>query len=286
MKLKLFFFQSLIIAQSIQVGSSLDTLKSFIGENIYWSIEVRGAERKRIKYPKLEDIDDVLNFKRLNNKREELNNNQIKYEITAWDTGVFSTPEYSIEILDSSGKVDFILEVPKIKFNIISILDSLDEKNYRPFKGPVPVKDIWPIKTSILCLGILLILYLILIIWKKREKTKFKKIDYSYIENPKERALRRLDNLSTNFFSKDFYTSLSHISREYIETKFFIRVLEMDTEQIKKTRIIFPIDDDIFYEWLLFLSYADKVKYARELPSEKRMIEDKDKIIFMVKTLK
>ena len=284
--MKLFFFQSLIIAQSFQIDSSLDTLKSFIGENIYWSINVIGAEKKNIQYPKLENVDKTLNFKRLNNKQEKLNINQLKFEITAWDTGTFFTPEYSIEILDSTGKVDFILEVPKIKFNIISILESLDEKTYRPFKGPVPVKDIWPIKTIILCLVILLVIYCIFFIWKKREKKKLKKMDYSYIENPKERALMRLDNLSTNFFPKDFYTSLSHISREYIETKYFIRVLEMNTDEIKKTRNIFPIDDDIFSDWLLFLNYADKVKYARELSSEKRMIEDKDKIIHIVQTLK
>ena len=43
--------------------------------------------------------------------------------------------------------------------------------------------------------------------------------------------------------TKDFYTELSHISREYIEAKYFIRTLEMTTNEIKESRLLFPIEN-------------------------------------------
>ena len=132
---------------------------------------------------------------------------------------------------------------------------------------------------------IVITLYGIFIIWKKREKVKYEKLDYSYIEDPKERALKRLDDLSVSNFSKDYYTNLSHISREYIEKKYFIRTLEMTTDQIRKSRALFPMDNTIFSDWVLFLSLADQVKYAQEIPDRDKMLNDKEKIISLIKQL-
>ena len=41
------------------------------------------------------------------------------------------------------------MEVPEIRIFISSVLPTLEDKNFRPLKGPVPVKDVWPIKNII-----------------------------------------------------------------------------------------------------------------------------------------
>ena len=285
MKLRLFIFQSLVFTQSIQVISELDTTSGYVGEIINWSIEIKGAEKNNFRFPELNNDNDVLIFKFKKKVNANLNIHKLKFEIVAWDTGNFSTPDYAIEILDDNGKLDFILDVPSVDFRIISIIDALGENEFRPIKGPVPVSNIFPIKIIILLFMILITLYGIFSLWKKREKIKYKKLDYSYIEDPKERALKRLNGLSSSNFSKDYYTNLSHISREYIETKYFIRTLEMTTEEIKKTRILFPMGNTIFSDWVLVLSLADQVKYAREIPDRDKMLNDKEKIISLIKQL-
>ena len=285
MKLRLFIFQSLVFSQGLQVISELDTTSGYVGEIINWSIEIKGAEKNNFRFPELNNDNDVLIFKFKKKVNANLNIHKLKFEIVAWDTGNFSTPDYAIEILDDNGKLDFILDVPSVDFRIISIIDALGENEFRPIKGPVPVSNIFPIKIIILLFMILITLYGIFSLWKKREKIKYKKLDYSYIEDPKERALKRLDDLSVSNFSKDYYTNLSHISREYIEKKYFIRTLEMTTDQIRKSRALFPMDNTIFSDWVLFLSLADQVKYAQEIPDKEKMLIDKEKIIFLITQL-
>ena len=170
------------------------------------------------------------------------------------------------------------MSAPRIDYIISSILPTLNEEAFRPLKGPVPVKDIWPIKNIILLILIIITIYCIILVWRRRIPKQYSKIDYTFEEDPKERALRRIQGLSLSQFTKDFYTELSHISREYIEAKYFIRTLEMTTNEIKESRLLFPIENSWFNEWIIFLSLADQVKYALELPDKARMKSDKDKI--------
>jgi hypothetical protein len=88
-----------------------------------------------------------------------------------------------------------------------------------------------------------------------------------------------------NGLSKDYYADLSHISREFIETKYYIRTMEMTTEEINQFRFLFPLKDEIFSEWAQFLSDADMVKYAREIPSSEKMSTDKKLISSLISQL-
>ena len=65
---------------------------------------------------------------------------------------------------------------------------------------------------------------------------------------------------------------------ERIERKYYIRTLEMTTDEIKQSRQLFPIADKEFNELITFLNRADNVKYAHKLPVESEMHSDKEKI--------
>ena len=101
-------------------------------------------------------------------------------------------------------------------------------------------------------------------IWNHRMKRNYRKLNYDIFESPGDRAMRRLSNLNPNLLSKTFYTDLSHISRQYIEKKYFVRALEMTTDEIKNNRALFPINDEQFTKWVNVLNLSDKVKYANE----------------------
>ena len=122
-------------------------------------------------------------------------------------------------------------------------------------------------------------------VWRKRQLPKYQKVDYSILETPYERASRRIGELDDFGLTKEYYASLSHISREYVETKYFIHTLEMTTEEIDSSRFIFPVNDNCLSEWIDFLYDADQVKYARATPDLEKMSNDKKKVALLIEQL-
>ena len=90
--------------------------------------------------------------------------------------------------------------------------------------------------------------------------------------------MKRLQNIDNIKVPKDFYSEISNISKEFFETKFYLLVLEMTTEEIEKNRSLFMIDDLKFSKWLTLLHQADLVMYANDTVSEEKMTKDKIKL--------
>tara|TARA_B100000900_G_scaffold352481_1_gene320165 strand:- start:58 stop:879 length:822 start_codon:yes stop_codon:yes gene_type:complete len=273
----------MLFSKGLQISSELDTNNVYVGEPLRWSIEVEGHEKINYKFPNLDIDNDSVKIKQIVSSKNT--NNKIEFEIISWEIGNFTTPNYSIEILDDNGAPDFTMIAPRQKYTILSILSTLDDENFRPLKGPVPVRNVLPIKNLILFFLIIFIVYAIITVWKTREKQKYNKIDYKYIENPKDRAFRRLEELSLSNFTKDFYTELSHIFREFIERKYYIRTLEMTTQEIKDSRSLFPMENFQFEELIIFLNLSDHVKYALQMPTKSEMELDKEKIKTIINNL-
>ncbi len=281
----LILLSSLIFGQGFSVISELDTTQGFIGDVIQWTVKIDGHTNEGIRFPELNEINDTLTIRNQVLIDEDGLLNGILFEIMVWDTGQFVTPDYSIDILNPDGTLDFSLETEPISFSISSILAATDQTDFRPIKGPVPVKGVISTRAILLSLILVGIVVGIIWTWRQRQKVQYQKLDYAVMEAPEDRALRRLKELDVSGLSKKYYADLSHISREYIETKYFIRALEMTTEEIHGFRSLFPMDESQFSQWIQFLNEADMVKYAREIPSLEKMSVDKEKISSLIHQL-
>ena len=145
----------------------------------------------------------------------------------------------------------------------------------RPLKGPVPVDSIFPWALFIKIILILFFISLMIFIWKKREpSTQIISSGKNQI-SPHELAKNRLLQLDTNGFSKEFYSELSHITRQFVEKSFYIRALEMTTEEISQNENIFDMNDNIFFEWVSLLQKADLSKFAKKSTPVTEMEDDK-----------
>ena len=134
----------MLFSQGIQIISELDTNKAYIGSVIHWSIMVEGGEKRNYNFPNLEVDNDSMRIRqKLSSKNTS---NKITFELISWDTGRFITPGYAIEIIDDNGEIDFLMQTPELEYSILSILPTLEDKNFRPLKGPVPVKKFGPSK--------------------------------------------------------------------------------------------------------------------------------------------
>ena len=279
----LVFLFSSVFAQSIYVTSEIDTSKASIGDIITWEIKGKGSQQnQKLEFPELNLKGDSISIysQRLIFNDEFAIGRII--EIAFWDTGRFYTPSYNVNVLDLQGNVHHDIEIEKVAIDIVSVLESLDEVTARPVKGPIAVKGVMPYREILLIILCLVIVSAIIWVLRKRIKYIYPKNSYSIIKSPIEIANDRLSALNKKGFSKEFYSELSHITREYIEYSTYIRTLEMTTEEIIGNRDLFYCDDDSFSRWIDLLSKADLVKYAKQSIEPYEMDIDKDKVIDLI----
>ena len=278
-----FLFSSILFPQSLSVISELDTTAGLIGDVFIWTIYIEGQTNQSIRFPdlKLDDNSTSIRNQTLIRKNGQLSG--IQFEIIYWDTGKFATPDYAIDVMSKDGGVDFKLSAEPLSIHVGSVLVGMDNPDYQPMKGPVPVRSIFPTKSILLSLLLILLTIGMISTWRKRIPVTYKKLDYTFLESPRERALRRLRSLGGHSgTSKDYYAELSQISREYVERKYFIRTLEMTTEEIIDNQDLFPWESQQFFTWSQFLEEADLVKYARDIPTPEKMTLDKEKVVSLI----
>tara|TARA_S200000501_G_scaffold190210_1_gene179069 strand:- start:55095 stop:55904 length:810 start_codon:yes stop_codon:yes gene_type:complete len=244
--------------------SNLDTQSVYIGDIIIWTIKAKNVKGSMLYFPDLNIESDSVNVKYKSSLYENDNLEGIEFELVFWDTGQFQTPEYQIQVLDSSGAIGKVINVLTLDINIKSSLSGSKDFELKPLQGPVPVRMVVPFKNIIYLIILFSSIFGMFWIWNHRMKRNYRKLNYDIFESPGDRAMRRLSNLNPNLLSKTFYTDLSHISRQYIEKKYFVRALEMTTDEIKNNRALFPINDEQFTKWVNVLNLSDKVKYANE----------------------
>ena len=68
--------------------------------------------------------------------------------------------------------------------------------------------------------------YGIILIWRKRIKKIYKKLDYDSTESPKDRAYRRLEELNSSQFTKEFYTIISYFSENILSENIIFGLLK------------------------------------------------------------
>ena len=238
---------------------------------------VENYEKRKFNFPIIPDQDESISII----KHQIIYNNNdpigIEFELTAWDTGKFTTPNFSFDIMKNN-EVDYSFQLDPIDFEIVSILTTIDQAEFKDIKGPVPVKNIFPFREILYVFLLLVLMVAIILIWRKRISPEYEKINYDFLEDPYERASRRIKELDSSVLTKEYYSTLSHVLREYIETKYFVRTLEMTTEEIENAIEIFQFEEETFFKIINFLKKSDQVKYARHAPIPEKMIQDKKEI--------
>ena len=283
MRFIFFLLISFSFPNNLTLESSIDTNVAYIGDVFLWSVKAKGDSLQNINFPKLEIKSESLTIKGQGFYKSNNIINGTYFYLTAWDTGDFLTPEYYVTFLNKDSTIKSRIEAKKINFNVKSILFDKQADDFRPIKGPVPVKDFIRLKLIFLALIILIILFLLYLMIRDREKYIYQKRNYVKNKDPKKIVLERLESLKSNKLVKDFYTELSHILRQYVEDKYFIRTLEMTTIEIRKNRDLFNFNDEDFLFWVSFLDKADKVKYSKKIFSIKEMENDKKNMVAWVK---
>ena len=269
-------------------------MQTTIGEPIKYSLYVNHLDSNLIQFPQW-NFDNSIELRSLLTKRE--NNSTIaELEIVFWDTGSIAIPELNLNILNKDSLLLYSMASEEIIIDILSIKeknpDLIDISNdILPIKEPVPVNLKRSFTRFIQFILLFFILLSIILLWRKRLKTsKIDDLQPFKTENSISIAKKKLEDLKSSDLAKkshkkDFYIKLSFIIREYIENSFFIRTLEMTTDELEQNRSIFPFDERLINNLIKILSMSDLVKYAKyDNSRDKCLLELEDAIDFVDKS--
>ena len=268
----------------MQIKSELDTSIASVGDQVVWSIRLNNIERNlSLEFPRLEIKSDSISIISQSNI---LDNNLIigqSFKLSFWETGDFLTPLYYVKVVNDINKDEFNFEPERRSVKVLSVLEENSTNNMRPLKGPVPVDSIFPIVLFVKIILMLFFISLMIFIWRKR-KSSIQMIRSGKNQiSPRKFANNRLLQLDTNGFSKEFYSELSHITRQFVEKSCYIRSLEMTTEEISENKNIFKMNDDIFSKWVSLLQKADLIKFAKKSTPISEMEDDKNVAFNIIK---
>ena len=255
---------------------------------------VNHLDSNLIQFPQW-NFDNSIELRSLLTKLE--NNSTIaELEIVFWDTGSIAIPELNLNILNKDSLLLYSMASEEIIIDILSIKeknpDLIDISNdILPIKEPVPVNLKRSFTRLIQFILLFFILLSIILLWRKRLKTsKIDDLQPFKTENSISIAKKKLEDLKSSDLAKkshkkDFYIKLSFIIREYIENSFFIRTLEMTTDELEQNRSIFPFDERLINNLIKILSMSDLVKYAKyDNSRDKCLLELEDAIDFVDKS--
>ena len=161
---------------------------------------------------------------------------------------------------DHSGRISFILlSVDETEDREIGFAEYLIKD-----RGPFPYWLAARIAAIFILVGMLIW------IWLKKTGRLPSRVDVPRKTPPLIIALGKLEKLNVDDLSsanvRTFYFELSQIIREFLENEYFIRVLEMTTEEIREVLSHFKGKIEWEKNLMNLLERADKVKFAKDVP--------------------
>ena len=266
-----FFYSTSSWTQKIEV--SVDSTKTIIGKQLEFEILIETdsiieiqTEKNPIFYP-FEVIDESL-IDTIRKKNNYLY--QKKYSLISFDSGKFWIPPQKLYLDKKVKTTDSILiEISNVKvdtlkqslFDIKPIIEV--DKNYDNF-----------FYISIILLGLILMIFLIWLIFKKIERFK---TDKNELIHPFDKAIKELDQLEKIELSdqnqyKLYYSRLTDVVRRYLEEEANVSALESTSEELlKKLEKLkregkMQLMSDTIKDLKKVLINADLVKFAKSSP--------------------
>ncbi len=261
------------IQQNNSISTEMDTTMATIGDIIHYSIYTSVAGDLHVI---IKDFEKPEAMEVRDQTLDE--NNTFKMQIVFWDTGHFSIPSIDVVFLNADSTEKLRMKTDAQEIIIVSSTDPSMVGAMKSVKDPLPVSR--PLEWKIIMLISTLLLTLAIMIWLsikyRREKLIGPPINIQ--PRPDEIAIVKLkalrDKAQNNLDLKEFYVQISYILREYVEHSFYLKTLEMTTEDIKSLDNILPFSDEEMKAWLALLERSDLIKYAKMIPENNIYTQD------------
>ena len=280
----LIFFVFMIIpltsGQEVNVISSFDTSRIFIGDQIEFRVSVDQPSDLKLTFPFLKDTlcknIEIIAGPLIDSSSNQNGRLQIveSYLITSFDSGLYQVPPVYVEMKNENGLKRFYSDYSQLEVMRINIMPADTTSKIfdiiKPYNARVTIGEILP--------WILIVLFAGAIVWaaifyirklKKHEKGIEPVInpDPAHVIAFRELEKLREDQLWQKGEIKSYYTRLTEIMRQYLEDRFLVFSLELTTyetlEALRKTGFK---KDGTYDQLKTILTGADLVKFAKYIP--------------------
>ncbi len=267
-------------SQPFFIEANVDTTSTTIGEIINYQIWARGSGERQVSFGPW-DIDSSLiqikSEKQLVGEYDD--DNGLQFEIALWDTGLIELPAFTVTVYRPGEDIPIVMKTDPVYVMVQSLVQGRGQLGLRPIKGPIPVPVIIPWRLIIFIVLILILVLGMVLTWSKRISTTVSDTEDIPVEPPDlvaKQKIQQLENsrLWDSGLYKEFYFELTFILREYVENSLYIKMLEMTTEEIKLNQALLPYHEDTVHNLIDLLQRANLIKFARQIPTKKKCIDD------------
>ena len=276
----LFLFISSSIGQDVNITSSFDTSRIFIGDQIKFSITVDQPSDLRLTIPFFKDTlcknIEILSGPVVDSSSNKDGRIKIieKYLITSFDSGLYQIPPVFAEMKNQNGLKRFYSDYSQLEVMRVKIAPAdTTAKIYdiiKPYRAPVTIGEVLPWVFLIALFGAIVWVAIRFIRKLKKYKTVVEKaidpdpahvIAFRDLEKLREAALWQKGEI------KNYYTKLTEILRQYLENRYRVFSLELTTNETLEALIKSGFKKDESYKLLkTILTGADLVKFAKYNP--------------------
>jgi hypothetical protein len=273
----LLFAAATVNAQQIKATARLDSTNILIGDQIKYFLEIDFPKNATVEFPQITDslmsLIEVLGKSKIDtiDLDDKAFQKQIRsFTITSFDSGSYQIAPQWFKI-NINGNIDSV-PTNGVTLNVQTMLIDTtrgltDIK--MPYEAPITLKEVTPY-----ILGIILIAAIVFLVIYSIKRRKKNKPFFALPEKPKEAphiiALRELDRIKNEKIwqkdkTKQYYSEVTDVLRNYIEERFEIRAMEETTDEILSN---FRYRKDLLSEKSFtnlsqILSLADLVKFAK-----------------------
>jgi hypothetical protein len=266
--------------QNVNVTSSLDTNRIYLGDQIKFTITVDKPSNLGLNLPLFKDTIikkiDIISGPVIDSVRGKDGRTKIfeKYLITSFESGTYQIPPVYIELKNAAGLKRFYSDYAGLEVMKLNIAPAdTTAKIYdiiKPYRAPVTIGEILPWVLLAAILGALT--WAIIRYIKKHKKVK---VEEEEVVNPDPAhviAFRELEKLRNEELwqkgeIKNYYTRLTEVLRQYLENRYRVYSLELTTAETLEALVKTGFKKNGSYNQIKsVLTGADLVKFAKYKP--------------------
>jgi uncharacterized repeat protein (TIGR01451 family) len=266
--------------QNVNITSSFDSSRIYIGDQIKFTITVDKPSNLRLNLPVFKDTltKNIEIVSGPHTDSSSVQNGRIKimqkYLITSFDSGLYRVKPVFAEIKNAEGLKRFysdysMLEVMRVKIappdSASKIFDIIE-----PYRAPITAGEVLPYLLIAILLGA--IIWFAVRYFRKHKKTTEGEVLYIPPDPAHVIAFRELERLKDAGLwqkgeIKKYYTELTEIMRQYLENRFKVYSLELTTAETLEALVKTGFKKDAAYSQIKsVLTGADLVKFAKYKP--------------------
>jgi len=254
----------------VSVAALLDSTSILIGDQTDLHLRVTAPSNVRLQFPTVtaQELGDLEIVKINPPDTLQTTANQITVQqnitVTAFDSGFYRIPELAFK----SG--NRTLYSKPLELQVLTLqIDSTFIVPIKPIRNvPITMREIATMIGTLLAIAALVTL---LIWWLKRRNQKDPEPEPVYVPPAHIPALEKLNLLEKEKLwqqdkTKEYYTRLTYVFREYLENRYGVNALESTTDEILGWLRREKFSDDLTTKLRNTLQASDLVKFAKSKP--------------------